>query len=88
MLDLFSSFIRTGNPNPDRGYLVTRGYEGTRRRLEEVDGEWTPAKGGDSRLRVLDWKEGGKMEGFREVEQCKGLGLGVEGYYSGDGGDA
>ncbi|KAK0741098.1 cholinesterase-like protein [Schizothecium vesticola] len=88
VLDLFSSFIRTGNPNPEGGYLATRGYEGTRRRLEEVDGGWTAARGGDVRLRVLDWKEGGKMEGFREVEQCRGLGLGVEEYYSGDGGDA
>jgi len=83
VLDLFTSFIRTGNPNPEAGYLSARGYDGTKRRLEEVDGEWTAVVKGDLRMRVLDWKGGRKMEGFRELEQCRGLGLDVVEYYSG-----
>jgi len=84
VLDMFASFVRTGNPNPQKGFLVARGFKETLRRVEE-DEEWVPAEKGAMRLRVLDWAPPGKktkvMEGFREVEQCKGLGLGVEEYY-------
>ncbi|KAK5663984.1 hypothetical protein OQA88_196 [Cercophora sp. LCS_1] len=78
VLDSFAAFVRTGNPNPDRGFLKARGFEGTLGRVEE-DGEWIASRKGELKIRVLDLP--GRMEGFREREQCKGLGLGVEEYY-------
>ncbi|KAK0646650.1 Alpha/Beta hydrolase protein [Cercophora newfieldiana] len=77
VVDLFSAFMRTGNPNVERGYLAARGYGLEGRGL----GGWEAVRGEEGRVRVLDWKgdreEGVKVEGWREVEQCRGLGLGL-----------
>ncbi|KAK3357600.1 Alpha/Beta hydrolase protein [Lasiosphaeria hispida] len=82
VLDLFAAFIRGGDPNPDRGFLVAREYTGTLKRME-VDGRWVPSSKEDGMtLRSLDWPRS-VQSGFRELEQCKGLGLGVEEYFKG-----
>ena len=79
VLDSFASFIRTGDPNPEMAFLAARGFDNTLRKVDE-EGRWEAMTKGNMRLKVLDWPKG-RMEGFREVEQCRGLGLGVEEYY-------
>lgn len=93
VLDSWAAFIRTGDPNPEKGFLVARGYKST---LEQVWGDkerseraggargWVPSTGSNDddvelTMRVLDWPSS-YQSGFREREQCKGLGLGLE-YY-------
>jgi carboxylesterase type B len=78
VLDTFAAFIRTGDPNPDKGYLKARGYTKT---LEQVQraGEWRPSTKEKMVLRALDWPRS-RSEGFRELEQCEALGLGLD-YY-------
>lgn len=78
VLDSFASFIRTGDPNPDEGFLRARGFESTRREVQR--GEWVASsRRAGVMLKVLDWPS--RLEsGWREVQQCKGIGLGVD-YY-------
>ncbi|KAH8909858.1 cholinesterase-like protein [Coniochaeta sp. PMI_546] len=77
VLDSFSSFARTGNPNPDAGFLKARGFSDTAAEIAAV-GEWKPATKGDLTLRSLDWPS--SQGGFRELPQCDALGLGLD-YY-------
>ncbi|KAI1393824.1 alpha/beta-hydrolase [Hypoxylon trugodes] len=78
IVDSFSSFARSFNPNPDPEFLEARGYTST---LEEIEssGEWLPSTvEGDMTMRTLQWPS---IQGpFTETEQCEGLGLGL-GYY-------
>ncbi|CCC10532.1 hypothetical protein SMACR_06703 [Sordaria macrospora] len=78
VLDSFASFIRTGDPNPDEGFLRARGFESTRREVNR--NKWVASsRRGGVKLKVLDWPS--RLEnGWREVQQCKGIGLGVD-YY-------
>ncbi|SPO02957.1 related to cholinesterase [Cephalotrichum gorgonifer] len=78
VLDTFASFARTFDPNPEVRFLTARGYTGTVSALEKM-GRWEAATGGNLKLRALGWAGEG-MEGFRDVEQCEWLGLGLE-YY-------
>ncbi|KAK6362323.1 hypothetical protein TWF730_006018 [Orbilia blumenaviensis] len=80
MVDLWASFVRTGNPNPDKAFLESRGYFGTIAKIEK-EGGWKKAIGGrgakDVRLLQL---EGAVMRGYSEIEQCEAMGFGLE-YY-------
>lgn len=78
MLDSFISFIRSADPNPDKAFLKARGYEESLK-LAEKNGRWEPATKKKLTLRVLDWPKS-RNEGFRDVEQCEALGLGLD-YY-------
>ncbi|KAI0537737.1 Alpha/Beta hydrolase protein [Xylaria digitata] len=79
VVDSFSSFARTYNPNPDLAYLRARGYTNTSRELEQ-NGVWKPATKDRITKRILQWPSG---EGpFVELDQCEGLGLPLD-YYSG-----
>lgn len=73
VLDSFVSFIRSGDPNPEPGYLRARpgGYHG--------GGRWLPSTRNKLTMRVLDWPRS-RQEGFRDLEQCEALGLGLD-YY-------
>ena len=71
-VDAFTSFVRTHDPNPDRGFLGARRYTGTREELERA-GAWRPATKGDLTLRALAWEP--YQDSFRELEQCEALGL-------------
>ncbi|KAK3322411.1 Alpha/Beta hydrolase protein [Apodospora peruviana] len=79
VLDRFASFVRTYDPNPDEGFLRARGFETSL--IGEGEGaRWLPAtKERGMTMRVLDTPS--YQTGFRELEQCKGLGLGLESYY-------
>ncbi len=77
-LDMFSSFARTSDPNPDEKLLTARGFNNTLRQLE-ASGTWRPSTSGNLTTRVLDWPS--YQSSFRELPQCTYLGLGLN-YYS------
>ncbi|KAK4175607.1 putative cholinesterase [Triangularia setosa] len=84
ILDSFVQFIRSGDPNLDKGYLRARGAN-WRETLTQVEraGRWEEAvstgkkRGGV--LRGLDWPTS-KDGPFRELDYCENLGLGL-GHY-------
>jgi len=80
-LDMFASFARTYDPNPDEAFLEARGFESTLGAVRRT-GRWEAAVDGDLKLRALDWpgEEGSQMEGFRSAERCEWLELGLD-YY-------
>ncbi|KAI2630640.1 alpha/beta-hydrolase [Hypoxylon sp. NC1633] len=78
VLDSFSSFARTYDPNPDAAFLIARGFSST---LDEIRraGAWLPStsKGGMT-MRTLQWPS---FQGpFVETRQCESLGSGID-YY-------
>lgn len=77
VLDSFASFIRSGDPNPDEGFLRVRGFESTRREVQR--NEWVASTKRAVKMKVLDWPS--RLEsGWREKEQCEGIGLPLD-YY-------
>jgi carboxylesterase type B len=86
-IDLFTSFVRTFDPNPDPAYLAARGYNSTLDLISR-SGPWLPSVKGTMQTRILDWPgapsvdfpgsaDGGMMSGFRDVEQCEWMNLGL-----------
>ncbi|KAK1992645.1 carboxylesterase [Colletotrichum falcatum] len=79
LLDAFTSFARTYDPNPEKGFLKARGFESTMRAQEQSP--WEPAVKGEMKMRRIDWPvERHMMRDFKDLEQCKFLGLPLE-YY-------
>ncbi|KAI0118712.1 cholinesterase [Nemania sp. FL0031] len=72
VVDSFSSFARSYDPNPDLGYLRARGYTHT---LEEIErhGVWIPATKDHITKRVLQWPS--FQSSFSEADQCQELEL-------------
>lgn len=79
VLDLWTSFARTGRPTPDLGFLEARGYVNTTRQIE-LAGEWMPFGHGGYRLHRLQWPS--KMVDLDEREQCEALQLPLTYYES------
>ncbi|KAJ3578881.1 hypothetical protein NPX13_g1684 [Xylaria arbuscula] len=79
VVDSFSSFARTYDPNPDPSYLRARGYTNTLQEIEKV-GRWKPATKQRITKRVLQWPS--TELAFTELEQCAEIGLSLD-YYSG-----
>ena len=80
ILDSWTSFARTYNPNPDRAFLKARGFINTTMELDQA-GEWSPitkSTTGALAMRQLQW--GSKQIDFRDVEQCAALGWPLD-YY-------
>jgi hypothetical protein len=77
VVDTWSAFARTGNPNPERKFLEARGFVNTTRVLGR-SGRWNAVDARKPMLRVL--KAQPEDEAFREGEQCRILGLGL-GFY-------
>ncbi|KAH7063994.1 Alpha/Beta hydrolase protein [Paraphoma chrysanthemicola] len=80
VVDTWAAFARTGNPVPQKSFLDARGFTNTSR-LVEAAGAWEEVGKGKKPVRVLDVRS--RNEGWREVEQCEVLGMGL-GYYDGD----
>ncbi|KAI1321006.1 cholinesterase [Xylariaceae sp. FL0255] len=80
IVDAFSSFARTYNPNPDMAYLKARGYTNTIQELER-SGSWEAAMKGDITKRILQWPT--ITAPFIEVEQCNSLELPLNYYITG-----
>ncbi|KAI0902490.1 alpha/beta-hydrolase [Annulohypoxylon nitens] len=80
VVDTFSSFARTFDPNPDVEFLEARGYTST---LEEIErsGKWEASTFDEEMtMRTLQWPS---FQGpFLEAEQCDSLDLGLDYYLS------
>jgi carboxylesterase type B len=79
----FGAFVRSGDPNPELGYLSARGYdkviEGVKR-----NGRWGEVKGRKEsmdQVRLLDWPSANA--GFVDVKQCEWLGYPLDYYLKG-----
>lgn len=76
-VDVWASFARTGNPNPDEGFLQARGHTSVIQALKQW-GKWEAIgpdggiKKGDKNLRILDVPS--FNSGWLEEEQCALLG--------------
>ncbi|KAI0517764.1 Alpha/Beta hydrolase protein [Xylaria bambusicola] len=77
IVDSFSSFARTYNPNPDPAYLRARGYSNTLREIERI-GKWKPATKRRTTKRVLQWPSFDSL--FTELEQCQELRVPLDHY--------
>lgn len=77
LLDTWTAFGRTKNPNPDLGFLQARGFTNTSAVVKKTT-PWKPTSATDLKIRVLDVQP--RDEGFREVKQCEVLKL-PTGYY-------
>lgn len=77
VVDSFSSFARTYDPNPDLGYLEARGHVNTTRAIEQ-SGLWKPATKDRLTKRILQWPS--FQDSFSEVEQCAEIELPLD-YY-------
>nr|QFF92596.1 carboxylic ester hydrolase 2 isoform 1 [Botrytis fabae] len=78
----FGAFVRTGNPNPEEGFVRSRGYEVVREGIEET-GRWKEVGGGEERgsMMVIDWP--GEVRELRDLDQCAWLGYPVDYYVKG-----
>lgn len=72
VVDNWSSFARTFDPNPDPAFLQARGYSNTTDAIEQR-GKWTPATQGNLTLRALAWPP--YQDTFSEAAQCTGIDL-------------
>ncbi|KAJ4392107.1 hypothetical protein N0V93_005729 [Gnomoniopsis smithogilvyi] len=72
VVDTWSSFARTFDPNPDPAFLEARGYSNTTQILEQK-GDWSPATKGNLTLRALAWPP--YQDNFRDLDQCAGIDL-------------
>jgi carboxylesterase type B len=73
--DMWASFARTFNPNPDPAFLNARGFSNTTEILKKV-GTWEPVTGRNvaaKPLRILDIPMSDSP--FQEVDQCSLLGF-------------
>jgi carboxylesterase type B len=76
----FASFIRSGSPNPELGYLRVRGYT---KAIEAIrtTGAWGEVEGKKGEIRLLDYP--GKRADFVDTDQCAWLGYGLNYYLKG-----
>ncbi|KAH7336290.1 Alpha/Beta hydrolase protein [Rhexocercosporidium sp. MPI-PUGE-AT-0058] len=79
VVDYWSSFARSGDPNPDRKYLEARGYYRTLAQTERT-GKWKQVDAKKPSWRLLQWN-GGPVP-FSEGEQCRALGFPLDYYES------
>ncbi|KAL3492553.1 Alpha/Beta hydrolase protein [Aspergillus germanicus] len=73
----FAQFVRTGNPNPHKDFLAARGYRLTLDAVNAFD-KWQSVKGVEGPIQLLDFPS--ERGAFRDVEQCKFLGLPITHY--------
>lgn len=76
----FAAFVRTGDPNPEEGFLRAKGYVGMAEVVRER-GRWEEVGGREGPVRVLDWP--GREGGFVDTAQCEWLGYGLDYYFEG-----
>ncbi|ANB12758.1 hypothetical protein AWJ20_1027 [Sugiyamaella lignohabitans] len=73
IMDYWTSFFRTGNPNPDPNYLKARGYTGTLQ-VASANGQWPQFNAQSPEIFLLDAPRATKSP-FVDLEQCQFLGL-------------
>jgi len=73
IIDSWSSFVRTQNPNPSLAFLQARGYSNTTAELAMAgSAPWAEVTADSQTLRFLEWPS--RQVGFRESAQCAALG--------------
>ncbi|RDX47285.1 carboxylesterase from carbohydrate esterase [Lentinus brumalis] len=75
MVDIWSSFARTFDPNPDPAFLAARGFTGTAQQLSR-ESKWQPVTKknlGGNPVRELQWES--FMTPFGQQAQCEFLGF-------------
>ncbi|KAK6544785.1 hypothetical protein TWF694_001468 [Orbilia ellipsospora] len=74
MLDLWASFMWTGNPNPNQDLLRARGFHTTLDRIA-INGMWEKVDVGKDggTMRVLQWNS--VQTPFSDKEQCEAMGI-------------
>jgi carboxylesterase type B len=77
IMDYWTSFVRTHNPNPNSKYLAVRGYTNTSSAIAS-SGTWQPVSAAADTLRRLDYP--GRQDTFQELTECQVLGLPIN-YY-------
>lgn len=77
VLDAWASFARSGDPNPDTGFLKARGYSNTAQQIE-MAGPWAPFRQNDYRLHLLQWPSG--MVELNDLSQCRVLNMSLNMY--------
>lgn len=77
----FAEFFRTGQPNPSREYLMSRGYGMTLSAVEQF-GTWDKVSSKDGPVRHLDYPS--YSTGFVDVPQCAWLNYSISYYLNGD----
>ncbi|KAF3920923.1 Acetylcholinesterase [Arthrobotrys entomopaga] len=77
IVDYWTSFIRTNDPNPDKEYLKIRGYWSTLNQIEK-SGQWEKFDSTNPRVRILEWN--GRQASLEGRERCSALGLPLD-YY-------
>lgn len=78
IVDSWTSFARTYNPNPTRLFLSSRNYASTLALMEAPGGIWQPVTARAQAIRRLDWPT--TQSAFNEHAQCELLNLPVT-YY-------
>lgn len=76
-VDIWTSFARDHDPNPDPEYLSIRGYTNTTEVLEK-SGPWEPFRYNEPEVRFVDWPS--KHVPIFDTKQCDLLGLQLD-YY-------
>jgi hypothetical protein len=84
VIDYWASFARTGDPNPDKGFLVARGHTHTLSQVEKT-GRWEAVKADNPTQRFLQWN--GAQVPFGEGEVCKALGAPLDVFENGGKGE-
>ena len=75
IVDIWSSFARTFDPNPDPGFLAARGFNSTAQQLA-AQPKWEPVTKANLRkasIQQLQWES--VMVPFGHEEQCDFLGF-------------
>jgi carboxylesterase type B len=72
--DYWASFAKTGDPNPDMGYLKARNYTST---MEQINrsGKWAKVTVENPQIRWLEWGDGERNRAFYDLKQCEALGV-------------
>ena len=77
LLDLWTSFGKTHDPNPDANYLAIRGYTNTSMQLAQ-SGPWVEVNPDAPTRRLLTWPT--RQGPFESIEECKVLGFPIDTY--------
>ncbi|EPS37599.1 hypothetical protein H072_8707 [Dactylellina haptotyla CBS 200.50] len=77
IVDYWTSFIWTNDPNPNPEYLKVRGYWNTLNQVEKT-GHWEKFDSANPKVRVLQWD--GQQAPLTETERCAVMGLPLD-YY-------
>ncbi|KAK0818597.1 hypothetical protein LTR75_002510 [Friedmanniomyces endolithicus] len=79
IIDSWSSWVRTWNPNPDPALLKVRGYANTTREMALAGSLWAQVDASAPTLRRLQWPS--SQQPFPEAAQCSALGLPLDYFF-------